>query len=87
MGRVRGQKTFRFPNGWGGNRKHDWARKQKRKGIRVPVSHDRRAVVSPDVPLHVTMRLGEALPSLRRGLASIAVQRALIAGADRFGFR
>ena len=87
MGRVRGQKVFRFPNGWGGNRKHDWARRQKRRGIRIPVPHDRRGEVSARYPVHVTMRLQAGLPCLRDTRTFEVVQEALVKGSDRFGFR
>lgn len=79
---ARGQKVFRFPNGWGGNRK--WTRRGERR-TRAP--HRRREVLAPRFPVHVTMRVRDGLPSLRRRREFLVVREALSRGADRFGFR
>jgi len=59
------QTRFRFPNRHGGNRKHNWAIKQKRRGNLCPVPHRPRCEVEERFPMHVTMRLEEGLENLR----------------------
>ena len=87
MKATRGQKRLRFPNQHGGNRKHDWARRMRRRGRRVRVPHRRRAALAARFPVHVTMRVAVGLPSLRRLSTFWVVRRALVEGARRGGFR
>jgi len=69
---------------WGGARPGA-GRKPSRSRSRVPhvarPGHDARA------PVHVTLRLRERLPSLRRSLVRARVFRALGDGRERFGLR
>ena len=60
---------------------------RKRATARPCVSHARRAKLSSGEPLLVTMRLLNALPSLRRIQVRKILNRAFAAGCDRFGFR
>ncbi len=60
---------------------------RKRATSRPRVSHARRARFSSGEPLLVTMRLLNALPSLRLNAARKALNRAFAAGCDRCGFR
>ena len=71
------QKRLAFANGHGGNRKHDWARKQRRRGIRCPVPHSTRGEVQERFPMHVTMRVREGLESLRGPRVFTVVREAL----------
>jgi REP element-mobilizing transposase RayT len=81
------QKRLAFGNGHGGNRKHDWARKQQRRGKRCPVPHRRRCEVQECFPLHVTMRVRAGLESLRGPRAFAVVREALRRGKERGEFR
>ena len=69
---------------WGGARRGA-GRKRTTARPRVPhaarVRHDARA------PLHVTLRLRDGLPSLRRNIVRERILRALGEGRERFGFR
>ncbi len=85
--RQRGQRGFAFPNGHGGNRKQGWARRQRRRGIRVPVPHRSRGDVRERHPLHVTMRVRAGLESLRASRSFAVVRGALRESARREGFR
>ncbi len=60
---------------------------RRRKTSRPRVSHTSRARFSSGEPLLVTMRLLNALPSLRRSQVRKILNRAFAAGCDRFGFR
>jgi len=51
------------------------------------VSHRTRAALASRHPVHVTMRLREGLPSLRRASEFRTLCAAFEAGAERFGFR
>ena len=73
--------TFRT---WGGPRK---GAGRKRSGPRARVPHTERQQHDAGHPLHVTLRLCDGLPSLRRSLVRARVVGALNAGADRFGLR
>ena len=84
---ARGQKRLVFPCGHGGNRKHDWARKQRRKGLRCPVPHRRRGVVRTRYPVHVTMRVRAGLANLRRPREYRVVREAVSRGNRKPGFR
>ena len=74
------QKRFAFPKGRGGNQKHDWTRKQQRRGKRCPVPHDTRAEVDERFPMHVTLRVREGLESLRKLEVFAVVREALERG-------
>lgn len=71
------QRKLAFGNGHGGNRKHDWARKKRRRGEKVPVPHRVREKVDGRMAVHVTMRLREGLRSLRSGRVYPLVREAL----------
>ena len=60
---------------------------RKSVGARAGVSHRARPVLSKHHPVHITLRVVEGLPSLRGRRVFVAVKSALIAGAERFGFR
>src|SRR5262245_27751378 len=81
------QRRFAFPNRHGGNRKHNWAQKQKRRGKLCPVRHRRRCEVEERFPMHVTMRLQEGLESLRRKQTYAVVRAALSKGKEYGEFR
>ena len=81
------QQRFAFPNRHGGNRKHDWARKQKRRGKQCPVPHRRRCEVEERFPMHVTLRLREGLESLRRRQTYAVLCQALCKGKEYGEFR
>ena len=51
------------------------------------VSHRKREEVNGREPLHVTVRLIEELPSLRRMRVLAVLKGAFAAGCDRFGFK
>ena len=73
--------TFRT---WGGARK---GAGRKRSSSRSRVAHVARASHDARTPLHVTLRLCDGVPSLRRSLVRGRVFRALGEGSERFGFR
>jgi putative transposase len=77
------QQTLAFPV-WGGARR---GAGRKRTGARSRVSHRTRPAHAARHPLHVTVRLGTRLPSLRRKAARLVVSQAFAAGCERFGFR
>ena len=68
-----------------GGRRRGAGRKQKAE--RRQVSHRARRAVSKHCPLHVTVRLKKALPSLRCAGARKALNAAFKAGCEKFGFR
>ena len=68
---------------WGGARPGAGRKKQKGAGV----SHDRREDFPGRFPLHVTMKIGAGLPSLRRWDEYELIRLALDAGSDREGFR
>jgi REP element-mobilizing transposase RayT len=51
------------------------------------VSHAARAPLASRFPAHVTLRLIDGLPSLRRKPIYRVLRRAFTAGSERFGFR
>jgi REP element-mobilizing transposase RayT len=51
------------------------------------VSHRKRDVLRGNEPVHVTVRLIDRLPSLRRSGTISALKAVFAAGCDRFGFR
>jgi len=69
---------------WGGRRLRAG---RKPNGPKAGVSHLSRATLRADTPVHVTLRVREGLPSLRRRGLFLGVHRALIQGRERFGFR
>jgi len=73
-----------FGNGWGGARK---GAGRKPNGERAGVSRLRREVLAARFPVHVTVRLRQGLPCLRRKNEYAALRRAFAAGCERFGFR
>ena len=77
------QSEFGFAN-WGGKRR---GAGRKPKGEKAGISHARRAKLAERFPVHVTLRLVKGLPSLRRKESFRELERAFVAGAERFGFR
>src|SRR5262245_52610991 len=78
------QAQFEFPSGWGGVRK---GAGPKLRGDRPCVSHRTRSGLRTRLPVEVTMRVKQGLPSLR-GLKEFALLRgAMVAGCKRDGFR
>ena len=73
--------TFRT---WGGSRA---GAGRRRSSARARVPHIERPRHNARIPLHVTLRLREGLPSLRRSLVRSHVLRAICDGGERFGFR
>lgn len=69
---------------WGGART---GAGRKRSSSRSHVPHVARPGHDARTPLHVTLRLREGLPSLRRSLIRARILRAFGDGRDRFGFR
>ena len=51
------------------------------------VSHLTRDVLASRFPVHVVLRIGEGLPSLRSKRPYRVLRRAFARGCDRFGFR
>ncbi|HVS08417.1 MAG TPA: transposase [Planctomycetota bacterium] len=85
MGRRRRARQLAFDfKEWGGARA---GAGRKPKGERALVSHRRREPLASRYPVHVTMRLREGLPNLRRSGEIRAVCDAFRTGAERFGFR
>ncbi len=60
---------------------------RKPNGDRAGVPHDPRAALAARFPVHVTTKLREHLPPLRRRDAYAALRTAFAAGCDRNGFR
>ena len=56
-------------------------------GRKPCVSHHGRAAHTKTCPLHVTLRVREDVPSLRSVEIYLAIENAIRAGNDRFGFR
>ena len=79
----RRQPDFAFPE-WGGARP---GAGRKRKGKRSHVPHSKRAELAPRFPVHVTMRLRDGLPSLRRNAPYAVVRGALTDCLRARGFR
>jgi REP element-mobilizing transposase RayT len=69
---------------WGGARR---GAGRKPNGLRAGVAHTTRAILAERHPVHITSRLRAGLPSLRRDDERRVLERALAAGAERFGFR
>ena len=77
------QAEFGFTN-WGGKRR---GAGRKPKGEKAGVSHARRAKLAERFPVHVTLKVMKGLPNLRREESFRELERAFVAGAERFGFR
>jgi hypothetical protein len=77
------QSELEFPE-WGGARA---GAGRKRRGFLKRVAHRARARLSNRVPVHVTLRIVDELPSLRSERAHPVVREALKRGSDRLGFR
>jgi len=60
---------------------------RKPNGARAGVPHDTRAPLAARFPVHVTVKLREHLPPLRRRDVYAALRAAFAAGCDRHGFR
>jgi len=69
---------------WGGPRR---GAGPKRAGSRDRVPHRTREALSDRHPVHVTVRLHEGLPNLRRDAARAAIERSFRVASGRFGFR
>jgi REP element-mobilizing transposase RayT len=78
------QGSFEFPCGWGGARKGA-GRKPKGKAAGVP--HLTRPALAARFPVHVTLKVRDGLPSLRRTEEFAVLRRAIAAGCERGGFR
>src|SRR5689334_19876724 len=76
--------TEMFARTWGGARR---GAGRKPKGERALVSHARRGDFAPRNPVHVTTRLKQGLPSLRRAGELSVLMRAIRAAQDRWGLR
>ena len=74
-------------NGWGGARRGAGAPKKRLAAGAGHVGHLSRPRHSRHHPVHVTLRVGAGLPSLRHRRLRSTVFRAFGAGAERFGFR
>jgi putative transposase len=73
--------TFRT---WGGKRK---GAGRKPKGERSGVGHLRREVLKARCPVHVTWRMEKGVWNLRTRRCFRVLERAFVAGANRFGFK
>ena len=84
MPRSRKQTDIPFPNTWGGARK---GAGRPPSGARAGVPHLTRPVHKRRFPLLVTMKVKRGVRTLRQRAARKAVERAMLAGRERFGFR
>jgi REP element-mobilizing transposase RayT len=73
-----------FARTWGGARK---GAGRKQRGPRKRVGHRTRESFPAGCPVHVTLRLVDGLPSLRRRATYRALVDALGGGCERFGLR
>ncbi len=78
------QGVLRFPCGWGGYR--EGAGRKPAPGRRN-VSHKRKPELKKRCPLHITIRLRDGLPSMRRKAAYRVLREVFAAAKERFGFR
>jgi putative transposase len=83
MARRKRQLGFVFRT-WGGKRKGAGRRPN---GENAGVSHRVRPVLKKRFPVHVTLRMNQAVWSLRSRRCFTALSKAFWGGADRFGFR
>ena len=79
---MRRQLGFKFRT-WGGKRE---GAGRKPKGAKAGVPHVRRGFVGK-APVHVTVRMLPHVWNLRSNRSWAVIQRALLAGADRWGMR
>jgi REP element-mobilizing transposase RayT len=79
----RRQREFVFKT-WGGRRR---GAGRKPSGARAGVAHVTRPVLAARFPVHVTWRMDRRVWNLRTQRCFSAMQRAMYAGAARFGFR
>jgi REP element-mobilizing transposase RayT len=77
------QPMLGFPQ-WGGKRK---GAGRNRKAPRPRVDHRPRPKITKHVPVHVTLRLLDGLPTLRRPETHAVLVNALAAGTERLGMR
>ncbi len=77
------QRAFKWRS-WGGKRK---GAGRKPKGERAGVAHVERAVLAKRFPVHATWRMERGVWNLRTRRCFGVLQRAMYAGAVRFGFR
>ena len=80
---VMAQRSFSFRT-WGGKRKG--AGRPPTNG-RAGVAHVVRPVLAPRFPVHVTWRMEKRVWNLRTRRCFSVMQRAMYAGAAKFGFR
>lgn len=73
-----------FMRTWGGRRR---GAGRKRRGPRSLVAHRTREAFRAGCPVHVTLRLADGLPSLRRHATYRALLSAMDGGCERFGMR
>jgi len=73
-----------FARTWGGARR---GAGRKRRAPRERVGHRVREEFRGAIPVHVTLRLADGLPSLREGATYRRVLAALGGGCERFGMR
>jgi REP element-mobilizing transposase RayT len=83
MARVVRQQEFGFST-WGGRRP---GAGRKPKSARAGVAHLTRPALAPRFPVHVTWRMDREVWNLRSRRCFSVMQRAMYAGALRFGFR
>jgi len=79
----RRQLGFRFRT-WGGKRK---GAGRKPSGPRAGVPHRSRPSFARPLPLHVTLRVAKGVWNLRSRRSFRVLERAFLAGGDRFGAR
>ncbi len=78
------QGLLQFPFEWGGRR--EGAGRKPSPGRRR-VAHRKKPELEKDSPLHITIRLRDGLPSMRRKAEYRVLRAAFAAGKERFGFR
>jgi putative transposase len=77
------QRAFKWRT-WGGKRK---GAGRKPAGARAGVAHEERPVLAPRFPVHATWRMTKEVWNLRTRRCFRVLERAMYAGATRFGFR
>ena len=82
--RARAVQGELFARTWGGARK---GAGRKRRAPRELVAHRERDTFRAGCPVHVTLRLAEGLPSLRKHATYSVLLAALGGGCERFGMR
>jgi putative transposase len=80
---VMAQRAFKFRT-WGGKRKG--AGRPPKSG-KAGTPHVTRPVLAPRFPVHVTWRMDKRVWNLRTHRCFTVMERAMVAGAARFGFR